>query len=64
MAENLPKNGKMMDRGVLKDYKLCASCQRPFTRRKKWNDENRWKEVKYCSDSCRRNSKKSQQSLT
>ncbi|WP_293940969.1 DUF2256 domain-containing protein [Sphingomonas sp.] len=31
--------------------KICLSCQRPFTWRKKW--ERDWDEVKYCSDRCR-----------
>ena len=31
--------------------KICASCGRPFTWRKKW--ERVWDEVKYCSDRCR-----------
>jgi len=31
--------------------KVCATCQRPFTWRKKW--EKVWDEVKYCSDRCR-----------
>jgi len=33
--------------------KLCVSCGRPFTWRKKW--ERVWDEVKYCSDRCRMN---------
>jgi hypothetical protein len=31
--------------------KICATCQRPFTWRKKWR--NVWDEVRYCSDACR-----------
>lgn len=31
--------------------KICASCGRPFSWRKKW--ERVWDEVKYCSDRCR-----------
>jgi hypothetical protein len=31
--------------------KTCATCNRPFTWRKKW--EKVWNEVKYCSDRCR-----------
>jgi hypothetical protein len=31
--------------------KICATCGRPFTWRKKW--ERVWAEVKYCSDKCR-----------
>ncbi|MFZ9690677.1 MAG: DUF2256 domain-containing protein [Phycisphaerales bacterium] len=32
--------------------KICVSCGRPFTWRKKW--ERDWPGVKYCSDACRR----------
>jgi len=41
-------------RGVKKENlpsKICPTCQRPFTWRKKW--EKNWDTVKYCSDSCR-----------
>ncbi|MFQ3594298.1 MAG: DUF2256 domain-containing protein [Gemmataceae bacterium] len=31
--------------------KICASCGRPFTWRKKW--ARNWDEVRYCSDRCR-----------
>ena len=31
--------------------KLCVTCARPFTWRKKW--EKVWDEVKYCSERCR-----------
>ncbi|WP_091626355.1 DUF2256 domain-containing protein [Maribacter orientalis] len=33
--------------------KICATCSRPFTWRKKW--EKNWEDVKYCSEKCRRN---------
>ncbi|HBW00470.1 MAG TPA: DUF2256 domain-containing protein [Bacteroidetes bacterium] len=33
--------------------KVCATCGRPFTWRKKW--EKVWDEVRYCSERCRRN---------
>ncbi|RYG49240.1 MAG: DUF2256 domain-containing protein [Chitinophagaceae bacterium] len=32
--------------------KICATCGKPFTWRKKW--EKVWDEVKYCSERCRR----------
>lgn len=32
--------------------KLCQTCQRPFTWRKKWQDC--WDEVRHCSERCRR----------
>ncbi len=35
-----------------KDTKICASCGRVITWRKKW--ENCWEEVKYCSAGCRK----------
>jgi hypothetical protein len=31
--------------------KICITCNRPFTWRKKW--EKVWEEVKYCSDKCK-----------
>ncbi|MBK7833708.1 MAG: DUF2256 domain-containing protein [Gemmatimonadetes bacterium] len=31
--------------------RICASCGRPFTWRKKWTRD--WEQVKYCSDGCR-----------
>ncbi|MBD3677363.1 MAG: DUF2256 domain-containing protein [Rhodobacteraceae bacterium] len=31
--------------------KTCATCGRPFTRRRKWAAV--WDEVKYCSERCR-----------
>lgn len=33
--------------------KVCATCGRPFTWRKKWARD--WDEVRYCSEACRRN---------
>ncbi len=33
--------------------KICKTCQRPFSWRKKW--EKNWEEVMYCSDKCRKN---------
>ena len=33
--------------------KICPVCNKPLTWRKKW--EKNWKEVKYCSERCRRN---------
>ncbi|MAC07058.1 MAG: hypothetical protein CMN38_00790 [SAR116 cluster bacterium] len=30
--------------------KICASCGRPFTWRKKW--ERDWEQVRYCSKRC------------
>jgi len=31
--------------------KICTACKRPFSWRKKW--ENNWNNVKYCSKRCR-----------
>ncbi|MEM7548280.1 MAG: DUF2256 domain-containing protein [Bacteroidota bacterium] len=36
--------------------KVCPVCNRPFAWRKKW--KNDWEHVKFCSERCRRNSKK------
>ncbi|MDA9169338.1 DUF2256 domain-containing protein [Crocinitomicaceae bacterium] len=33
--------------------KICLSCNRPFTWRKKWKRD--WENVKYCSERFRRN---------
>ncbi len=38
------------------ESKICLSCGREMTYRKKW--EKNWDEVKYCSDECRRNKNK------
>ena len=32
--------------------KVCVSCKKPFTWRKKW--QSVWDEVKYCSERCKR----------
>jgi len=40
--------------------KMCPVCNRPFTWRKKW--EKNWDEVKYCSDQCRGDAKKTKKS--
>ncbi|MCF8253968.1 MAG: DUF2256 domain-containing protein [Bacteroidia bacterium] len=43
-------------KGVKKENlpsKLCKTCQRPFTWRKKW--EKCWNEIAYCSEKCRNN---------
>ena len=37
--------------------KICASCNRPFTWRKKW--ERDWENLRYCSDACRKKRKSS-----
>ncbi|MEH6657542.1 DUF2256 domain-containing protein [Leeuwenhoekiella marinoflava] len=35
--------------------KICVTCGKPFSWRKKW--EKNWQDVKYCSERCRRNKK-------
>nr|WP_287935421.1 DUF2256 domain-containing protein [Algoriphagus sp.] len=40
--------------------KMCPICNRPFTWRKKL--EKNWDEVKYCSDRCRGDAKKTKKS--
>lgn len=42
-------------RGVKKEHlptKVCFTCGRPFTWRKKWAKD--WEQIKYCSDACRK----------
>ncbi len=46
---------KMVKKGDL-DQKICVHCKRPFIWRKKW--EKNWADVKYCSERCKRDSKK------
>ncbi|MCU0442648.1 MAG: DUF2256 domain-containing protein [Bacteroidia bacterium] len=46
-------------RGVRKEHlpsKICATCNKPFTWRKKW--ERNWEQVTHCSDRCRSNRNK------
>lgn len=46
-------------RGVKKQHlpeKICVVCKRPFAWRKKW--EKDWDNVIYCSDACRKASKR------
>lgn len=38
--------------------KPCAACGRPFAWRKKW--ERCWEEVRYCSDRCRREARRTE----
>ena len=47
--------GRMLDRGVMKPYKLCAQCHKPMVQRAKWKDN--WADVKLCSERCRRAAK-------
>ncbi|MEN9852089.1 MAG: hypothetical protein RI996_32 [Candidatus Parcubacteria bacterium] len=42
-------NGK-----VHRQIKICPSCQRPFTNRKRWESRGIWNEIVYCSDRCRK----------
>lgn len=51
-----------MPRGVKKAHlpeKPCACCGRPFTWRKKW--EKMWDEVRFCSDRCRAEARRSRE---
>ena len=44
-----------MPKGIKKQNlptKMCPTCDRPFTWRKKW--ERDWENVKYCSDKCKK----------
>ena len=48
--------GRMRKKSDLPE-KMCPVCARPFLWRKKW--QKVWDEVKYCSDRCRRDAKRS-----
>ena len=37
----------------MKPEKVCKTCGKPFTWRKKWRKD--WENVLYCSEKCRRN---------
>jgi hypothetical protein len=37
----------------MKPEKVCKTCGKPFTWRKKWRKD--WENVLYCSERCRRN---------
>ena len=50
---------RVMDRGQVKEAKICCVCQRSFTWRKKW--ERCWSEVTTCSDSCKHKKKQFKQ---
>ena len=43
----------MASGGARDDEKVCPTCGRPFSWRKKW--EGVWDQVKYCGERCRRN---------
>lgn len=47
------KSGKKVVKKVDLPQKICPSCGRLFSWRKKW--EKVWAEVKYCSERCRKN---------
>ncbi|MEH3147053.1 MAG: DUF2256 domain-containing protein [Methylobacterium frigidaeris] len=49
---------KMRRKGDL-PRKICLSCHRPFTWRKAWSQV--WDEVRYCSDRCRAEAKRTRQ---
>lgn len=42
----------------LKQTKICPVCLKEFHNRAKWEKRDLWKEVKYCSDKCRKASSK------
>ncbi|WP_332301562.1 DUF2256 domain-containing protein [Salinivibrio kushneri] len=42
--------------------KVCLTCERPFTWRKKW--ARCWDEVRYCSDRCRREGRRHARAAT
>jgi hypothetical protein len=55
-AEKPTGTGILMHKKSFLPTKLCAICKRPFMWRKKWAKQ--WDQVKYCSERCRRQPKK------
>lgn len=43
---------------VLMQQVCPMQCKRPMNRRAKWSDDATWTAVKYCSDKCRKESKR------
>jgi hypothetical protein len=37
------------------DTKICPTCNRPFSNRKKWASRGLWPSIVYCSKACRKN---------
>ncbi|MCP2671631.1 DUF2256 domain-containing protein [Maricaulaceae bacterium EIL42A08] len=48
MAKNKNRGGKTAKSNL--PEKICVTCQRPFSWRKKWARD--WEQVKYCSKRC------------
>merc|ERR1711953_568355 len=46
---------RILDRGQIKEAKMCCVCNRSFTWRKKW--ARNWAEVTTCSESCKNKKK-------
>jgi hypothetical protein len=51
----MERRGKRVRKADL-PAKVCPSCGRPFTWRKKW--EKVWEEVRFCSERCRRDGRR------
>jgi hypothetical protein len=54
LAKKGANQGKQIKKADLPS-KVCVTCGRPFTWRKRW--QKVWDEVRYCSDRCKRGSK-------
>ena len=52
--------GRVWDQGRWKEVKVCCTCGRQFTWRKKW--ERCWAEVTTCSDRCNKERKRAKKS--
>jgi len=46
---------KIYERGQMKEAKICKTCKKTFSIRKKW--KHNFDEVLYCSERCRTNKK-------
>lgn len=43
-----------MSKNIKLQTKKCITCSREFNNRKSWESRGLWKEVKYCSDACKK----------
>ncbi|MFL2913482.1 MAG: DUF2256 domain-containing protein [Opitutales bacterium] len=44
----------------LRFSKICPVCKRSFENRKKWESRGIWDQIVYCSDKCRKESRRKQ----
>lgn len=57
VESSTPGVHRVFDRGAWKEAKLCVTCQREFTWRKKW--QRCWDSIATCSEKCKKMRKES-----